>query len=83
MDSLHQPYIYGKNGIFKTDPKGFVTRFMLGLILKMFMSLVVVVCMLMLIKGDHRIATVLIFGLLYLVFLAFSTIRLVNLSKKG
>jgi len=68
---------------FKTDPKGFVRRFMLGLILKMFVSLFVVVAMLMLLKDSDRILTVLIFGFLYLAFLGFSTVRLVKLSKRG
>ena len=68
---------------FDTDPKGFVRRFMLGLVLKMFLSLIVVVAMLMLIKGEHRILTVLLFAGCYLAFLTFSTIRLVSLSKNG
>ena len=66
---------------FATDPKGFVRRFMLGLVLKMFISLIVVVGMLMLMKGEHRILAVLIFAGTYLAFLAFSTIRLVNMSR--
>ena len=68
---------------FKTDPKGFVRRFMLGLILKMFISLFAVVAMLLLLKSENRILTVLVFGFLYLAFLGFSTVRLVNLSKRG
>lgn len=65
---------------FDRDPKGFVHRFMLGLVLKLFLSLAVVVCMLFLLE-ENRIATVLVFAFLYLAFLAFSTARLVSMSR--
>ena len=65
---------------YENDPKGFVRRFMLGLMIKLFLSLTVVVAMLMLLKSD-KVSVVLVFAFLYLAFLAFSTVRLVSLSK--
>lgn len=65
---------------FVTDPKGFVRRFMAGLMLKMFLSVVVLVILLLTVPKSISIALSLSFAVLYLAFLAFSTLRLMRLS---
>lgn len=64
------------------DPKGFVRRFMAGLVLKMFVSIVVVAVVLLTLPRDRAVPLALAFALLYLAFLGFSTGRLVNLSRR-
>ncbi|MBV6405917.1 MAG: hypothetical protein IT228_02380 [Flavobacteriales bacterium] len=64
------------------DPKGFVRRFMTGLTLKMFVSIVAVAVVLLTLPRDRAVPLALAFALLYLAFLGFSTGRLVNLSRR-
>ncbi len=66
---------------FVTDPKGFVRRFMAGLMLKMFLSVVVLVILLFTIPKGISIPLALSFAVLYLAFLVFSTLRLMRLSR--
>ena len=65
-----------------TDPKGFVRRFMAGLTLKMFVSIVAVAVVLLTHPRAEAVPLALAFALLYLAFLGFSTGRLVNLSRR-
>lgn len=64
-----------------TDPKGFVSRFMLGLLGKMLLSLLMVVALLILLPRERSIPLALTFAVLYLAYLAFSTLRLTRLSR--
>jgi hypothetical protein len=66
-----------------TDPKGFVNRFMLGLVLKMLLSLVLIVAVLFLLPRDTALPLALAFAVLYLAFLAFSTVRLSARSRNA
>ncbi|MBK7944582.1 MAG: hypothetical protein IPJ85_04405 [Flavobacteriales bacterium] len=65
-----------------TDPKGFVRRFMAGLMLKMLLSLGVLVVLLIRAPKETVMPNGIAFALLYLAFLAFSTARLTGLSRK-
>ncbi len=65
-----------------TDPKGFVRRFMAGLTLKMFVSVVAVAVVLLTLPRGRAVPLALTFALLYLAFLGFSTGRLVHLSRR-
>lgn len=65
-----------------TDPKGFVRRFMAGLMLKMLLSLGVLVVVLIRAPKATVMPNGIAFALLYLAFLAFSTARLTGLSRK-
>lgn len=64
-----------------SDPKGFMFRFMIGLVLKLMSALVAVVAILMLLPRGKAVPLALTFAALYLVFLAFSTIRLSARSR--
>lgn len=64
------------------DPKGFVRRFMAGLMLKMFVSIVAVAVILLTLPRAQAVPLALAFALLYLAFLGFSTGRLVHLSRR-
>ncbi|HMQ75106.1 MAG TPA: hypothetical protein PKE21_01910 [Flavobacteriales bacterium] len=64
------------------DPKGFVRRFMAGLMLKMFVSIVAVAVVLLTLPRAQAVPLALAFALLYLAFLGFSTGRLVHLSRR-
>lgn len=64
-----------------TDPKGFMFRFMIGLVLKLGSALVAVVAILMLLPRARAVPLALTFALLYLAFLAFSTVRLSARSR--
>ncbi len=64
------------------DPQGFVQRFMAGLTLKMFVSIVAVAVVLLTLPRSQAVPLALTFALLYLAFLGFSTGRLVNLSRR-
>jgi hypothetical protein len=66
-----------------TDPKGFVRRFMLGLFLKMMVSLLVLVAMVFFIPAAQSIPLALSFALLYVAYLAFSTVRMSQLLRKS
>lgn len=65
-----------------TDPKGFVRRFMTGLVLKMLVCLFVVLAIAFLAGREQAIPLVLSFALLYLAFLVFSVARLMARSKR-
>jgi|GEM_PF-483258 uncharacterized membrane protein YccF (DUF307 family) len=64
-----------------TDPKGFMFRFMIGLVLKLLSALVAVVAILMLLPRGKAVPLSLTFAALYLAFLAFSTVRLSTRSR--
>lgn len=64
------------------DPKGFVRRFMAGLMLKMLLSLSVLVVLLLRAPADTVMPSGIAFALLYLAFLTFSTMRLSALSRQ-
>lgn len=66
---------------FATDPKGFVRRFMTGLVLKMFASIAVLVTCMLLLPPDLLVPFTLSFAVLYLAYLVFSTARLMRLSR--
>ncbi|HEX2617382.1 MAG TPA: hypothetical protein VHL57_07550 [Flavobacteriales bacterium] len=70
-----------QEGALITDPKGFVNRFMLGLVLKMLLSLVLIVAVLFLLPREIALPLALTFAVLYLAFLAFSTLRLMARSR--
>ncbi len=66
-----------------SDIKGFIRRFMAGLILKLLLSLLVLALLLhKLPPGGERTPFVMAFALLYLAFLGFSTARLVGILKQ-
>jgi hypothetical protein len=65
-----------------TDPKGFVRRFMGGLMLKMLLSLGVLVVLLLRAPRETLMISGIAFAVLYLAFLGFSTVRLSGLSRK-
>lgn len=75
-------HAWQENGL-RADPKGFVRRFMAGLMLKMMLSVVLLVLILFLIPKSTSIPLALCFAVLYLAFLAFSTLRLMGLSRKA
>jgi cobalamin synthase len=64
------------------DPKGFLFRFMLGLIIKLVTALLVIVTLLLLLPRAQALPLALTFALLYLLFLAFSTVRLSARSRR-
>jgi F0F1-type ATP synthase assembly protein I len=66
---------------FAADPKGFVRRFMTGLVLKMFASIAVLVVCMLLVPADLLVPFTLCFAVLYLAYLAFGTARLMRLSR--
>lgn len=66
-----------------TDPKGFVNRFMLGLVLKMMLSLALIVAVLFLLPRPVALPLALSFAALYLAFLVFSTVRLSARSRNA
>ena len=63
------------------DPKGFVRRFMTGLVIKMFLSIFVLVVLLLIAPKPVVVPLALCFALLYLAYLVFSTTRLLRLSR--
>lgn len=75
--SLH---LWQENAML-TDPKGFMFRFMIGLMLKLVSALVAVAAILMLLPRAKAVPLALTFALLYLAFLAFSTVRLSARSR--
>lgn len=66
---------------FAADPKGFVRRFMTGLVLKMFTSIAVLVVCMLLVPAELLVPFTLSFAVLYLAYLVFSTARLMRLSR--
>ena len=68
---------------FETNPKGFVNRFMAALMGKMFLSVVVLVLLLFTVPQAVSIPLALSFAVLYLLYLIFSTVRLIRLSQTG
>lgn len=63
------------------DPNGFMHRFMLGLVIKMLASLLAVAVILIALPRENAVLLVLTFAVLYLAFLAFSTVRLSGRSR--
>lgn len=72
--------LWQENGL-ATDPKGFMFRFMIGLMLKLISALVAVVAILLLLPRDRAVPLALTFAALYLAFLIFSTVRLSARSR--
>ncbi len=70
-----------QEGTMHTDPKGFVRRFMTGLVLKMLVSLFLLLAIVFLVPRELALPLALTFALLYLAFLGFSTARLVGFSR--
>jgi hypothetical protein len=70
-----------QEGAMHTDPKGFVRRFMTGLVMKMLISLFLLLAIVFLVPRELALPLALTFALLYLAFLGFSTARLVGFSR--
>lgn len=64
-----------------TDPKGFVRRFMGGLMLKMLLSLVLLVVLVLRLPGEQVANVGISFAVLYIAFLVFSTTRLMRMVR--
>ena len=64
------------------DPKGFVQRFMTALVVKMFASVAVLVVLLLTAPDNFITPIALGFAALYLIYVIFSTVRLMRLSRK-
>ncbi|MDX9750789.1 MAG: hypothetical protein RBT71_06880 [Flavobacteriales bacterium] len=71
-----------QEGALVSDPKGFVPRFMTGLVLKMLASILVLVVIVVVLPKEEAIPLALAFAVLYLAFLAFSTVRLSGLVRR-
>jgi F0F1-type ATP synthase assembly protein I len=71
-----------QEGALASDPKGFVRRFMTGLVLKMFASIVLLVALVFMLPREEAIPLAVAFSLLYLAYLAFSTVRLSGLLRR-
>lgn len=65
-----------------TDPKGFVHRFLGGLVIKMMLTLLVLLIVVVLLPKPRILPFALPFIALYLVYLAFSTARLTAQLRK-
>ncbi|MFZ1331148.1 MAG: hypothetical protein WAR83_03120 [Flavobacteriales bacterium] len=61
-----------------SDPKGFVRRFMLGMVLKMFISLGILFYLISILDDETEKPFAATFILLYMAFLGFTTVRLVT-----
>lgn len=72
--------MWQENGLAK-DPKGFLFRFMIGLVIKLIAALAVVAGILLLLPRARALPLALTFAVLYLLFLVFSTVRLSNRSR--
>lgn len=66
-----------------TDPRGFMGRFMVGLMVKLLASLFAVAIILFLLPRRQGVVLGLTFAVLYLAFLAFTTVRLSNRSRRA
>lgn len=75
--SLH---LWQERGLQQT-PMGFMQRFMGGLVVKMLGSVAVLVLLLLIVPADHALPLGVVFAVLYLAFLAFSTLRLLSISR--
>ncbi len=64
-----------ENGLIR-DPKGFMARFMIGLMLKLLVAVAVVAGLLLLLPRAKAISLALTFTVFYLLFLIFTTVRL-------
>lgn len=65
-----------------TDPKGFMRRFMGSLALKMLLSLGLLTVLLLRAPKEKLLVSGVAFAVLYLAYLAFSTVRLSALARK-
>ncbi|MCC6838962.1 MAG: hypothetical protein IT230_02260 [Flavobacteriales bacterium] len=70
-----------QEGAMAHDPRGFMLRFMTGLVLKLIAGLFAVAALLFLLPRSHGVRLALTFAVLYLGFLAFSTMRLSARSR--
>jgi len=70
----------GNRGI---SPQVLVRRYMAGLAIKMFLSLMVLVLLLFLLPREAVLHVVLTFILLYLAYLGFSTARMTMVLRRG
>ena len=75
-------HLWQEQGLAK-DPRGFMFRFMIGLVLKLAVALAVVAGMLILLPRSRAVPLALTFALLYLCFLVFSTVRLSSRSRNA
>ena len=64
------------------EARVFMRRFMTGLVVKLLLSLVLLVVLLVVLPADMVKPLTVVFVLLYLAFLAFSTVRLVMLIRR-
>lgn len=74
--------IWQEGGLI-SDPKGFMVRFMVGLVAKLLVALAAVAAILVLLPRDRAVPLALLLTGLYLAFLAFSTIRLSSRSRSA
>lgn len=65
-----------------SDPKGFVTRFMGGMVIKMMLTLMILLVAVILLPKGQALPIALPFMGLYLAYLSFSTVRLSTLLRK-
>ena len=75
-------HLWQENGLVE-DPRGFMFRFMLGLMIKFAMALVVIAAILLLLPRTRAVPLALTFAALYLAYLAFSTVRLSTRSRNA
>lgn len=68
--------LYWQERALLTDPKGFVRRFMTGLVGKMLLSMMVLLVLVLLLPRADAVPLALAFGVLYLAYLAFTSVRL-------
>ncbi len=66
-----------------TDIKGFIRRFMVGMVTKLLGSLVVLFILLLLVPHEPRSPLTIAFAALYVAFLVFSTARLSMLLRRN
>lgn len=75
-------HLWQENGLVE-DPRGFMFRFMFGLMIKFAMALVVIAAILLLLPRTRAVPLALTFAALYLAYLAFSTVRLSTRSRNA
>lgn len=67
----------------RTDVKGFIRRFMAGMVIKLMGSMLLLFILLKVVPKETASPLAVSFALLYLSFLAFSTIRLVHTMRSS
>lgn len=68
---------------FRQTPQGFMQRFMAGLVMKMLGSVAVLVLLLLIVPRADAMPLGVVFAALYLAYLAFSTLRLLAISRQA